>query len=189
MTPARYQRLMELFAQAPPEAGAPRSSFIASVRAEDPTLADELMALLAEDRARGDLLDSHAGRLELAARVLGSGGPDDATDAGPGGPAVGTLLAGRYELAEELGAGAMGHVYRAHDGALGHDVAIKLLRAHLVHEPHQVVRFRREFRAISRIDHPGCLKVFAEGLHGAQRYIVMEYSRYSASYSATQKLN
>jgi hypothetical protein len=54
-------------------------------------------------------------------------------------------------------------------------VAIKLLRAHLVHEPHQVVRFRREFRAISRIDHPGCLKVFAEGFHGAQRYIVMKY--------------
>jgi hypothetical protein len=68
-----------------------------------------------EDRARGDLLDSHVGRLELAARVLGSGGPDDATDAGPGGPAVGTLLAGRYEIAEELGAGAMGHVYRAHE--------------------------------------------------------------------------
>ncbi len=178
MTPERYRRLMELFDRAPPAAGDAQAAFVAGVRAEDPELADELRALLAEDGARGDLLDSHAGRLEIAARVSAAGDPGDpggAPDAAPDGMEAGAILAGRYQIAERLGSGATGHVYRAHDRATDRDVAIKLLRANLVHEPHQVVRFRREFRAVSRIDHPGCLKVFDEGLHGAQRYIAMEY--------------
>jgi hypothetical protein len=167
MTPERYRRLMELFDRAP-AAGDERTSFLAAVRDDDPALADELRALLAEDGARGDLLDSNAGRLDIAALV-------PAADTGSDGAGAGTVVADRYVLAERLGSGAAGHVYRARDRATDSDVAIKLLRANLVHEPHQVVRFRREFRAISRIDHPGCLKVFAEGLHGVQRYIVMEY--------------
>ncbi len=176
MTPERYRQLMELFDRAPPASGDEQSAFIAGVRAEDPELADELLALLAEDGARGDLLDTHAGRLELAARMPASADLDPVPGAAAlEGPSAGTVIAGRYQLAERLGSGATGHVYRAHDRAAERDVAIKLLRPHLVHEPHQVVRFRREFRAVSRIDHPGCLKVFDEGLHGAQRYIAMEY--------------
>jgi serine/threonine protein kinase len=44
-----------------------------------------------------------------------------------GGPRPGDRLADRYELREEIGRGGMGSVFRAHDGLLGRDVAIKVL--------------------------------------------------------------
>jgi hypothetical protein len=37
----------------------------------------------------------------------------------------GTTFAGRYEIIEELGAGGMGRVYRAHDTKLNEEVAPK----------------------------------------------------------------
>ena len=51
---------------------------------------------------------------------------------------------GHYELIEELGAGGMGVVYRAHDTKLCRDVAIKLLPEELSRDPDRRARFERE---------------------------------------------
>jgi len=51
---------------------------------------------------------------------------------------------GHYELIEEIGAGGMGVVYRAHDTKLGRDVAIKLLPEELLRGPDRRARFERE---------------------------------------------
>ncbi len=185
MTPARYEQLMELFDHACTPSGDARASLVEEVRTEHPAIADDLVELLEQDQARDDLFDSQDGRLDIG-MLDGSAddtvvlGDDDDVDA-PGAersgpdPYLGLVIAHRYQLDERLGAGGMGQVYRAFDRQEERTVAVKLLRPDLIHNPRQVQRFRREFRAISRIEHPGCVSVFAQGVHGQHRFIVMEY--------------
>jgi serine/threonine protein kinase len=56
-------------------------------------------------------------------------------------------VAGRYEVEELIGAGAMASVYRAHDRRLERRVALKILHEHCAREPEDITRFRREARA------------------------------------------
>lgn len=189
MNPTRYRHLMELFDQACVLPEVEREALVADARARDPELARDLLAMLDQDDAQGDAFDSQGGRFDAAALAFtvtgnhdadGTGGEigddpdDDNVEPGPD-PRLGTTIADRYQLQELVGRGGMGRVYRALDEVTRATVAVKLLRPDLVHDRRQVQRFRREFRAISRIDHPGCLEVFAEGTHGDERYLVMEY--------------
>jgi hypothetical protein len=162
---------MDLFDRACALPDVERHALVERTRTEEPDLARDLDALLDHDRALGDVFMSRDGRLEAAATALVR---DDVDDAGPD-RRPGTILSGRYRLEEQLGSGAVGQVYRAVDQATGDTVAIKLLDRHLVDDHRQARRFTREFRAIARIDHPGCLRVFGEGTDGADRYLVMEY--------------
>ncbi|MBL0220881.1 MAG: serine/threonine protein kinase [Myxococcales bacterium] len=86
--------------------------------------------------------------------------------------APGTIFAGRYRIRALLGQGGMGSVYRAEHLGLGKDVALKVL-GRLSHELED--RFEREARAIARLDHPGCVRVFdyGEDDRGVQ-FIAME---------------
>jgi eukaryotic-like serine/threonine-protein kinase len=86
-----------------------------------------------------------------------------------------TLLAGRYELRDALGTGAMGRVLVANDRVLGRDVAVKLLGG----APDEVTRerFLREARAAARLHHPNAVAVYDTGEDDGQPYIVMELVR------------
>lgn len=64
-------------------------------------------------------------------------------------------LPARYRVVAEIGAGAMGRVYRAHDTVLGRDVAIKLIEVADLHANRpERERFVREARAAARLQHP-----------------------------------
>ncbi len=65
----------------------------------------------------------------------------------------GTRL-GPYEIDTPLGAGGMGEVYKARDPRLERSVAIKILPPHLSSDPQFKLRFEREARAISALNHP-----------------------------------
>jgi len=80
-------------------------------------------------------------------------------------------LDGRYALREKLGEGGMGEVWRARDLELRRDVAIKLARPGL---EDQDDRLDREARALSRLDDPGLVRVFAVGRDRGRPYVVME---------------
>jgi tetratricopeptide (TPR) repeat protein len=81
---------------------------------------------------------------------------------------------GAYALVEELGAGGMGVVWRAHDSRLGRDVALKILPPHLAEHPSALVRFEREARGLAALSHPGIVSIFDLGEEGNLRYLVTE---------------
>ncbi|MFD7220841.1 protein kinase [Streptomyces sp. NPDC059883] len=97
---------------------------------------------------------------------------------GTGGSA-GPLLAGRYRLAESIGSGGMGKVWRAHDEVLHRVVAIKELTAgRYVSEADRAVlhqRTQKEARAAARISHPGVVTVHDVLEHDGRPWIVMQY--------------
>ncbi|MFF5425982.1 MULTISPECIES: protein kinase [unclassified Streptomyces] len=92
---------------------------------------------------------------------------------------AGLLLHGRYRLAESIGRGGMGKVWRAHDEVLHRVVAVKELTAgRFVAEADRLVlhaRTQKEARAAARITHPGVVTVHDVLEHDDRPWIVMQY--------------
>ncbi len=80
---------------------------------------------------------------------------------------------GPYEINVLLGAGGMGQVYRARDPRLDREVAIKVLLTSLANEPGYLERFRREARAVAKLNHPNIVQVYDFGEQGDLTYLVM----------------
>src|SRR3954471_14223153 len=88
---------------------------------------------------------------------------------------IGTLISERYRLDEKIGSGGMSSVYRAFDPTLERWVAIKLMHRDISHDPDQLERFRREARAVARLNHPHIVTVIDAGEDDGAPYIVFEY--------------
>ncbi|MEU4449212.1 serine/threonine-protein kinase [Actinosynnema sp. NPDC050801] len=87
-------------------------------------------------------------------------------------------IAGRYTLIEQLGNGAMGVVWRARDGVLHRDVALKrlLLPGLSTAEVEQACqRAMREARIAARLHHPNAIGVFDVVIDQGKPCLVMEY--------------
>ena len=88
---------------------------------------------------------------------------------------AGQLIQDRYELRDSIGTGGMADVWRARDGHLGRDVAVKFLASRLAEDPEFLVRFFGEAQAVARISHPNVVQVLDFGEHDGAPYLVMEY--------------
>ncbi len=86
---------------------------------------------------------------------------------------AGTKL-GPYEIAAPIGAGGMGEVYRAHDGRLKREVAIKVLPATFSSDADRLRRFEQEAQTAGGLNHPNITAVFDFGSHEGSPYIVTE---------------
>ncbi|HEY6221022.1 MAG TPA: protein kinase, partial [Candidatus Eisenbacteria bacterium] len=87
--------------------------------------------------------------------------------------AAGTKL-GPYEILSPLGAGGMGEVYRARDGRLGREVAVKVLPAELASNAERLRRFEKEARSASALSHPNIVTVYDVGTSDGVSWIAME---------------
>lgn len=90
-------------------------------------------------------------------------------------PSVGDLVAGRYRIHKQLGAGGFGVVFHARQESMGRDVAIKFLSPKVTQDPVAVERFRREAFNASGLRHPNTIVLHDYGQDDQGRfYIVME---------------
>jgi len=80
----------------------------------------------------------------------------------------------QYRLAERIGEGGMGVVWRATDSALGRDAAIKFLPEGFAGDPERLARFEREAKLLASLSHPNIAAVYGLHLVDGVRFLAME---------------
>lgn len=84
-------------------------------------------------------------------------------------------VGGRFVIAQEVGRGAVGVVYRAADTVSGQDVALKVIAISGV-DSNEEARFQREGRVLAGLVHPSIVRLVAFGhLEAGQPYVAMEW--------------
>ncbi|MBL4849796.1 MAG: protein kinase [Planctomycetes bacterium] len=89
--------------------------------------------------------------------------------------AAGSIFSRRYRLDEELGRGAMGLVWKAHQLDLDRPVALKMLLQGSLASESLRKRFVDEARSVGRLDHPNIVKVHDVGEEDGILWFTMAY--------------
>lgn len=157
---SRATRLRTLFALAVDAPTDGVDALLVAHASDDPDLLVEIKALLAAHAAASGFLT------KPMAGLLGEGdlreGATQASEASQFGP---------YRVIETLGQGGMGVVYRAEHVATGQHVALKTV---LVTTPGLLHSIRREMHTLSRMNHPGIVRIIDEGSTAGVPWYAME---------------
>lgn len=87
-----------------------------------------------------------------------------------------------YRITSKLGEGGMGEVWRATDGKLGREVAIKLLPNAFVADPDRMARFEREAKLLASLNHPNIAAIY-----GTEDWaLIMELVRFRAGHCGAE---
>ena len=81
---------------------------------------------------------------------------------------------GPYDVTGMLGAGGMGEVYRARDGRLNRDVALKILPDAFASDPERLTRFQREAQVLASLNHPHIAAIYGLEESGGVNALVLE---------------
>jgi serine/threonine-protein kinase len=87
----------------------------------------------------------------------------------------GSLVAGRYEIIEELGRGGMGKIYKVYDRKIKDVVALKLIRPEISLSEKAVERFKNELRIARKIAHRYVCRMYDVGEEDFTHFITMEF--------------
>jgi serine/threonine protein kinase len=149
MEPSRDKRIMHLVhrcAELPTE---DRTQFLASECAGDPDLITEVEAIIAADGSE--------------------------TGIHPSSERLASALPKHYRLLELIGSGGMAEVFLAEDTRLHRKIAIKFLNDTFRSDPERMLRFNREARSASALNHPNIITIHDIGESDGVQYIVSEY--------------
>jgi tetratricopeptide (TPR) repeat protein/predicted Ser/Thr protein kinase len=138
-----------------------RPATLSRIALQDVELRYQLESLLAYMTGDDPLLDAPA--INAVA----------ATSVEPGSLQPGYRI-GAYRLVSLLGRGGMGEIYHAEraDGQFEQQVALKLIRRDLAHEP---ARFQSERQMLARLEHPGIARLLDGGIaEDGRQFMVME---------------
>lgn len=82
-----------------------------------------------------------------------------------------------YEIANQLGTGGFGTVYRAEQISINRQVAIKIIKADLANRPDFIRRFEIEAHVIARLEHPHIVPLYDYWRDPNGAYLIMRYLR------------
>jgi serine/threonine protein kinase len=156
----RWREAEKLFHAALEQAPEVRQDFLDKACGEDRELRRQLEVLLSQDERAGSLFERPL--LPDTTLTLADGEPLGGRQFGP------------YRIIAPLGAGGMGEVYRAYDGKLGREVAIKTLPPEFARDPDRLARFRREARTLASLNHPNIAAIYGLEEAGDADCLVLE---------------
>ena len=79
-----------------------------------------------------------------------------------------------YRLLEKLGSCGMGEVYRAEDGLLQRQIALKILSPARAAEIQNLERFKHEARSVAALNHPSVVTIYSVEEHEGLHFLTME---------------
>jgi Tol biopolymer transport system component len=151
----RWQQVTEIFHAALASDPARREAFLADACGGDAVLRAEVEGLVAAHHEAGPFGETP---LFVPALTLEPGSS-----------------IGLYRIEELLGAGGMGEVYRARDGTLERDVAIKVLPDPFASDSERVARLLREARLLASLNHPNIGGIYGVVESDGHRGLVLEF--------------
>ncbi|PYS69408.1 MAG: hypothetical protein DMF69_17090, partial [Acidobacteria bacterium] len=163
MDPQRLVQIEDLYHAALELPPGERESFIVETCGNDKDLRRELESLLDVHKSSNNFFDTPP--LSLAAEMFSHKEQRN--------------LAGKeishYKIIRLLGSGGMGQVYLAEDTKLHRQIALKILTTEFENDVERIKRFKTEARAVSALNHPNIITIYAIEETDAGNFIATEF--------------